>query len=308
MELEHNGGAMGQQPGQEGAAPAARTLEEVFSESETSGAATRTENDPEQEQQEQENRSEKTDSRPDGQSSQNSLTQDQIWAISRRKAEAQARERTDRMFAQRFGHLTNPVTGKPIQTAEDYFAALDAQEQLRREQAVRQAASGMEPEQARQLMDALQNDPARRRLEEENQQLQTRVHQMQRQQDLARGEQLIAERMAQISRLDPEMKSLEDIRRQPEFGEFDRLVRGGYDLVDAYKLAFFQRLQDRQASGAKQAAINAARGKQHLAPVGGKAGAEDGLTEEIIAEYRRFNPKWTREDISRFHKNYSKGE
>ena len=227
MELEHNGGAMGQQPGQEGAAPAARTLEEVFSESETSGAATRTETDPGQEQ---EDRSEETSSRLDGQSSQSGLTQDQIWAISRRKAEAQARERTDRMFAQRFGHLTNPVTGKPIQTAEDYFAALDAQEQLRREQAVRRAASGMEPEQARQLMDALQNDPARRRLEEENQQLQTRVHQMQRQQDLVRGEQLLAERMAQISRLDPEMKSLEDIRRQPEFAEFDRLVRGGFQF------------------------------------------------------------------------------
>ena len=62
-----------------------------------------------------------------------------------------------------------------------------------------------------------------------------------------------------------------------------------------------------QAAAARQAAINDVRAKEHLAPVGGGQAAEDGLTDEIIRNYRQYNPRWTRAQIAAFHRSYKQG-
>lgn len=127
-------------------------------------------------------------------------------------------------------------------------------------------------------------------------------------QQLARGRRLLDEQLRIIESVDPAVKSLADLRAQPEFGRFDRLVKSGMAISDAYKLACFDRLGRQQAAAARQAAINDARAKEHLAPLGGGQAAEDGLTNEIIRNYRQYNPKWTREQIARFHKSYMQKE
>lgn len=124
---------------------------------------------------------------------------------------------------------------------------------------------------------------------------------------LARGRRLLNEEMRIIGTLDPAVKSLADLKAQPEFGRFDRLVKSGLAISDAYKLACFDRLGRQQAAAARQAAINALRGKEHLAPVGGGPDAEDGLTDEIIQNYRQYNPRWTRAQIAAFHRSYKQG-
>ncbi|HJA26278.1 MAG TPA: hypothetical protein H9795_09485 [Candidatus Fournierella merdigallinarum] len=124
---------------------------------------------------------------------------------------------------------------------------------------------------------------------------------------LARGRQLLEQEMQVISALDPAVKSLADLRAQPEFGRFDRLVKQGLAISDAYKLACFDRLGRQQAAAGRQAAINAARAKEHLAPVGGGREADDGLTDEIIRNYRQYNPRWTRAQIAAFHRSYKQG-
>ena len=103
------------------------------------------------------------------------------------------------------------------------------------------------------------------------------------------------------------MKSLADLRTQPEFSHFDKLVKSGMTISDAYKLACFDRLGRQQAAAARQAAINDVRAKEHLAPVGGGQAAEDGLTDEIIRNYRQYNPRWTRAQIAAFHRSYKQG-
>ena len=110
-----------------------------------------------------------------------------------------------------------------------------------------------------------------------------------------------------IESVDPAVKSLADLRTQPEFGRFDRLVKSGMAISDAYKLACFDRLGRQQAAAARQAAINDVRAKEHLAPVGGGQAAEDGLTDEIIRNYRQYNPRWTRAQIAAFHRSYKQG-
>lgn len=126
-------------------------------------------------------------------------------------------------------------------------------------------------------------------------------------QELARGRRLLDEQLRIIQTVDPAVKSLADLRTQPEFGHFDKLVKSGMAISDAYKLACFDRLGRQQAAAARQAAINDVRAKEHLAPVGGGQAAEDGLTDEIIRNYRQYNPRWTRAQIAAFHRSYKQG-
>ena len=124
---------------------------------------------------------------------------------------------------------------------------------------------------------------------------------------LREAQRQLEQQMEQIHRLDPALARLEDLAQQPEFCEFDQLVKGGQDLVSAYKLAFFDRYARRSAQAAQQAAINAARSKVHLAAVGqGSQPQDDGLTDELVERYRQFNPGMSRRQIARYHARYRK--
>ncbi len=124
---------------------------------------------------------------------------------------------------------------------------------------------------------------------------------------MQQAQRQLEQQMEQIHRLDPELGDLTALARQPEFPEFDRLVKSGQDLVSAYKLAFFERYARNSAQAARQAAINAARSKEHLAAVGqGSQPQDDGLTDELVQRYRIFNPGMSRSQIARYHARYRK--
>lgn len=54
--------------------------------------------------------------------------------------------------------------------------------------------------------------------------------------------QLLEGQLAAIGRLDPRVRCAEDLVKLPCFAAFDELVRGGLDMVNAYKLANFDEL------------------------------------------------------------------
>ncbi len=177
------------------------------------------------------------------------------FAAARRQAEAQIAAR-DRKFAERFGHITNPVTGRPIQSEKDYFEALDYQAQ---QQVMQQAKDqGVSPELVEQLV---ANSPVMRQ-----------AQQVLRQATIDEGNREMTQQIQQISGFYPEVKTLDDIVRMETFPVFDSYVRQGLSLVDAFRLANFDALSQRDAAASRQAAINAAKGKGHLSPVGGGAG------------------------------------
>ena len=71
------------------------------------------------------------DSQEGQQSVEQTVDINAVAAAARRQAEEAARvkqSKIDAEYARRFGHLRNPETGLPIQTQEDYLAAIDAQE------------------------------------------------------------------------------------------------------------------------------------------------------------------------------------
>ena len=103
----------------------------------------------------------------------------------------------------------------------------------------------------------------------------------------------LAGKLAEIRALDPEVNGLDDLLRMPNFAEFDRLVRRGCGLTEAYKLANFDRLSERRSAAARQAAMNALRGKRHLTATGGGAGEDVAIPQETLELYRAAFPQWS---------------
>ena len=174
------------------------------------------------------------------------------FAAARRQAEAELRAR-DARYAERFKGFTNPLTGAEIRSEADYFAALDAQEELSRRQELEQA--GIDPS---VLDELIARNPAIR-------QAQQILAQTQEQENVR---QLEAE-LEQLNKLDPSVKTIDDILQSPSRGAILEKVNAGYSLLDAYKIVNFDKLTTANTAASKQAAINAMRGKEHMTPTGG---------------------------------------
>lgn len=86
----------------------------------------------------------------------------------------------------------------------------------------------------------------------------------------------MSEQLKAISAIDPQVTSLEDITKMETFGQFDAMVRQGYSLVDAYKLANFDSLAAKRAGAARQRVLNQTAGKAHLQPTPGKESGQAG--------------------------------
>ena len=75
--------------------------------------------------------------------------------------------------------------------------------------------------------------------------------------------------MEQLNKLDPSVKTIDDILQSPSRGAILEKVNAGYSLLDAYKIVNFDKLTTANTAASKQAAINAMRGKEHMTPTGG---------------------------------------
>ena len=193
-----------------------------------------------------------------------------IAAAARRQAESDARakaQRIDAEYERRFGHLTNPITGQPIRTQKDYLDALDAQQQLQTEEQLKQ--SGVDPNILSQM---IAMNPAVRRAEEV-------IAQAERQS----VERQIFDDVASLSEIDSSIKTFDDV--PPEV--IQKAMSTGMNLVDAYKIVNFGKVSIAKREAIQQAAINAVKGKQHMAPVDGVV-TNDGLKDIPVDEL----PKW----------------
>lgn len=228
---------------------------------------------------------------PDGQQGQQPSQTPEMnarLAAARRRAEmesqARAQREKDEIVRQAYGGQINPYSGRPI----------DSEAELRAYQAAYQAeqmqAAGVTPQMLQSMID---NNPTVQR---------AKVIEGQMQQMM--GQHALSEQIKAISAIDPSVQSLEDITKQDTFPQFDALVRQGYSLSDAYKLANFDRLSQRRAGAARQRAINQTAGKAHLQPTQGKeSGQAVSVPADVRAMYREMNPGISDKEIA---KHYAK--
>lgn len=190
---------------------------------------------------------------------------DSVWAIARKRSEREAQARIDRQIAQRFGQYKNPATGKNIATLDDYFAAMDAQAEQSRQEAIDRMTANQSREQQEALRQILANDPEKRRLNARVQELE------QKQLDEQAGAAFNRD-FAELQKLEPALKTVNDLEKLDGFDKIVQLVQEkGLDMVTAYKAVNYGRATQASQAAGKQAAINAARGKNHLAAHEGQA-------------------------------------
>lgn len=183
---------------------------------------------------------------------------DAQFATIRRKAEEVARKKyeselkkRDAEFARAFGNSVNPVTGKPIQSVDEYLQAYNAQQQAQVEEQLK--SIGADPSLISQL---IATNPAVRQAQIVMEQQKVEIQDRQ-----------IASDITSIGKIDPSIKSIEDLAKNEHFPEiFERWERSGRkeSLYDIFRLVNFDTLTSKKAEAAKQAAINQAKGKSHL--------------------------------------------
>lgn len=114
--------------------------------------------------------------------------------------------------------------------------------------------------------------------------------------------------IAEITKLDPSIQSVADLKNMPNFQQFYELVGKNYSFIDAYRLANFDRLTAKAAqAGLNQAQANA-RSKDHLQASGNARGAgAAAVPASELAMYRLLNPGATEAQIqAHYNKNRPK--
>lgn len=210
-----------------------------------------------------------------------------IAAAARRKAEQEARDtqaRIDAEFTRRFGNYKNPITGEPIRSQADYLAALDAQEQMKAENDLR--AKGVDPNLINQLV---QNNPIVRQAND--------YLEKAKQQEVMNE---INNHVAELSQLDPNIKTLADVPREV----VQMAVERDMPLTDAYKILNFGKTSAQKAEAIRQSAINQAKGKAHLNPMNGVA-VSDNSVEIPSRERGRWEAMFPNKSYAELKKLYN---
>lgn len=191
--------------------------------------------------------------------------------------------------------LKSPVDGKPITTREEYEAYQRAVEERRIRQNLQKGQLLPEDIEAivrktiAQTKDAVQEkrqESAPDRMAAEGREV--------------TQEQVDAE-LAEIRRLDPEMVDLKTILESETGKEFQAAVSRGASFIEAFKLANFDRLQQRNsaetARRAEQAARNKARSKDHLQTSRTSGSGNVAVPADVKEMYRYLMPGKTDAEI-----------
>ena len=159
--------------------------------------------------------------------------------------------------------------------------------------------SGMSDEEFSKFVSELPEVKAARQAQEA---AQAAARQAQEQQAQAR----IDEQLKEISALDPSITKLEDLQGMKNYSQFYELVKRGNTLVDAFKLANYDTLTRNTAAAARQAATNAARGKEHLTQTATRGAGAVSVPNDVRETYRTFNPDATDAEIQQHYNKYVK--
>lgn len=216
------------------------------------------------------------------------------FAAIRRRAEEDARlkyeaekRKLNSMFSETFGKITNPATGKPIQSASEYIEAYKAQQRVQAENQLKQG--GVDPSIIQQL---IASDPAVRE-----------AHEVMERQKVAEQDARIASEIAEIGKINPAIKSIDDLAKDESFpAVMDRWNRSGMkeSLYDIYRLVNFDTLTAKKSEAAKQAAINQAKGKSHMESTPNGVNQNDGMAdipEKDLAVWKEYYPNATMAEL-----------
>lgn len=214
-------------------------------------------------------------------------------AIEKVKMETKAQY--DEMIA--LSGLFNPYTKSPVNSVEDFKSW---QEAYSKEQSAhlkeKLEEAGMDEEEIDQL---ISSHPAVR----EAQQLKMQLEQHEKEVQEQRFKGIVEESLKQIQEYDPSIKSIKDLAESEHGQEIEEKIKQGYSISDAWKLANLDMIAQRQAKAAKIETTKNIASKEHLEKSGQRGQNQITVPQDVVNEYRKFNPKATLEQIQ---KHYAK--
>ncbi len=216
------------------------------------------------------------------------------FAAARRRAEreaAQAVEKIRKDAAEEIDSLVasfklvDPYTGTPITTRAQYDTYL-SHKRLDLETKMR-SASGMSDKEFDEYKNSLPEVvEAREHLKKMR---------------AAEADRKLSDEISKIGTFDPTVKTVEDIAASPLFVKVNEMVKRGYDLSDAWRLANLDRVEQINAEKTRQAALNAYNGKEHMTPTASRGEGTVRVPDAVLDMYRAFNPDASNAEITRHY-------
>ena len=231
---------------------------------------------------------------------------DAQFAAARRKAEAerdaaiaQAKEDAQKQVDEFFktSGLMNPYTGQPITTRAEYEAYRERFEADQKAKLMEKAGITQEEFQA-----FVQGLPEVRAARQAKAEAEAAARQAREQEAKAR----VDEQLRQIQAIDPTVKELGDLAKLDTYPKLYDMVKRGYSILDAYRLANYDTLPQRAAEASRKAAINSVQSKQHLKATESRGGGAIPVPDSVLEEYRVLNPGATKEEIQKHYQSYMK--
>ena len=219
------------------------------------------------------------------------------YAAARRKAEAErdeairkAQEEARRSMEDMLSTIgaKNPYTGELIRTREEYEKYKETFQKAQKESMMERAGMNQEEWDA-----FIANLPEVREAREKK-----------RDADAAIAKARINEEIAEITKLDKDINSVEDLCKMQTYPQFLELLKKGNSLLDSFRLANFEALNEKAAQRAAQRVRNGAEGKEHLKKTEARGTGAMPVPSDIKAEYRAFNPGISDAEIEREYQRY----
>lgn len=212
------------------------------------------------------------------------------------KAQADAQKAIDDMVKSL--RITDPYTGKLLETKAEYDAYNSRQEEQRRERIRKR--SGMDEQ---ELNDLVKGSPEYNEALKRADQAEAALSEVRQKEE----DRAVEEQLAEISKMNPAIKSIADLAKMPNYSDFYRLVRENkVSLVEAYRLANHDSIVQEAETRGRQAALNANSGKNHLGKTATRGAGAITVPADVAAEYRIFNPNATDAEISAHYNRYMK--
>lgn len=234
--------------------------------------------------------------------------QDAKFAAARRKAERdaeiakirqEAQEEANQKFEQFFANsgLVNPYTRQPIRSKAEYDAYRVQYEAEQKASLLKK--SGMSDAEFQAFVSGL---PEVRQARE----AQAKAEAAEREVRAEQAKLKVAEQLKEIQAIDPNIKELKDLAKLETYPQLYDMVKRGYSIADAYRLSNFDALTQKAAEASRQAAMNAAKSKEHLNPTVQRGAGAVTVPEDVKAEYLAFNPGATEAEIQKHYQKYVK--
>lgn len=119
---------------------------------------------------------------------------------------------------------------------------------------------------------------------------------------------MITDAISQISAVDPDIKSLDDLIKLENYDEFYGLVEKGYSIPDAYKIVAFDKITARKVDSATENVITNANSKNHMKPLSGGKSREISVPQDILATYRKNMPNMSEQEIREHYSKFVGGK